>query len=46
MKLYYYFNKNLKLDIWGTAGNIKYRNLNKIFYKDFKICLLVFDLTN
>ena len=36
----------MKLDIWDTAGNIKYRNLNKIFYKDFKICLLVFDFTN
>ncbi len=45
-KSYYYFNKNLKLDIWDTSGQLRYRSLTQFFYKDAKICLLVFDLTN
>ena len=39
-------NKNLKLDIWDTVGNVRFRNLNKIFYKNANICLILFDLTN
>ena len=39
-------NKNLKLDIWDTVGNVRFRHLNKIFYKNANICLILFDLTN
>ena len=45
-KLINCLNKNLRFDIWDTVGNVRYRNLNKIFYKDANICLLLFDLTN
>ena len=45
-KSYYYLNKKIKLDIWDTGGQLRFRALTKFFYKDAKICLLVFDLTN
>ena len=38
--------KSLKLDIWDTAGQEKYRSLAKIFYKDAKIIIFVYDITN
>lgn len=38
-------NKSLKFDIWDTAGQEKYRSLNKIFYKDANVAVLVYDIT-
>lgn len=35
----------LELDIWDTAGQELYRSLNKIFYKNAKIAILVYDIT-
>jgi Ras-related protein Rab-22 len=40
------FNIHLKLDIWDTAGQEKYRSLTKFFYKDAAIAILVYDVTN
>ena len=37
--------KNLKLDIWDTAGQEKYRSLTKFFYKDASIAIFVYDVT-
>ena len=34
--------KNLIFDIWDTAGQEKFRSLNKFFYKDAAICILVY----
>ena len=39
------FNTKLKLDIWDTAGQEKYRSLAKIFYKDAVVIILVYDIT-
>ena len=39
------FNVKLKLDIWDTAGQEKYRSLTKFFYKDAAIAILVYDVT-
>ena len=44
-------NKIIKLNIWDTAGQEKYRSIAKIFYKDAKIILsfklvLVYSITN
>lgn len=39
------YNRNIKFDIWDTAGQEKYRSMNKIFYKDAKIAILVYDIT-
>jgi small GTP-binding protein len=36
----------LTLEIWDTAGQEIYRNVNKIFMKNAKIALLVYDITN
>lgn len=38
--------KRLKLAVWDTAGQECYRSLNKIFYRDAKIVILVYDITN
>ena len=37
--------KAIKFDIWDTAGQEKYRALAKIFYKDAKVIILVYDIT-
>lgn len=39
------FNVKLKLDIWDTAGQEKYRSLTKFFYKDAAVAILVYDVT-
>ena len=39
-------NMSLKFDIWDTAGQEKYRSMTKIFYKDAKIILFVYDITS
>ena len=38
--------KAIKFDIWDTAGQEKYRALAKIFYKDAKAIILVYDITD
>ncbi len=38
--------KNLKFEIWDTAGQEKYRALNKLFYQDAGVAILVYDVTN
>jgi small GTP-binding protein len=38
-------NKAIRFDLWDTAGQEKYRSLAKIFYKDAKIVIFVFDMT-
>ena len=39
-------NAAVKFDLWDTAGQEKYRALAKIFYKDAKIIIFVYDITN
>jgi len=40
-----HFGKKLiKLEIWDTAGQEKFRSLSKMFYTNSKIVILVFDL--
>ena len=38
--------ESLKLELWDTAGQEKYRSLNKMFYKNADIVLFVYDITN
>ena len=40
-----YQGKSIKFEIWDTAGQEKYRSLTKIFYKDAKAAILVYDIT-
>ena len=37
--------RKIKYEIWDTAGQEKYRSINKIFYQDTSIAILVFDIT-
>ena len=36
----------MKLQIWDTAGQEKYRSIAKIYYKDAKIAILVYDVND
>ena len=38
-------NKRVKLQIWDTAGQEKYRSLAKIFYQSASVAILVYDVT-
>ena len=38
--------QSINFDVWDTAGQEKYRSLAKIFYKDAKIIIFVYDVTN
>ena len=35
--------ETLKIDIWDTAGQEKYRSLARIFYKDAKVIVFVYE---
>ena len=39
-------NKEYKVNLWDTIGQEKYRSLTKIFLKDSKIVIFVYDITN
>ena len=39
------YGRTLKFDIWDTVGQEKYRSLAKIFYKDAKIIIFIYDIT-
>ena len=39
-------NEKVIFEIWDTAGQEKYLSLNRIFYSDAKICIIVYDITN
>ena len=48
-----YVTKELKIDnilvhfdIWDTAGQEKYHSVNRLFYLESKICIIVYDITN
>lgn len=38
-------NKEIKFEIWDTAGQEKFRALTKMFYKDASAAILVYDIT-
>ena len=37
--------QKISFEIWDTAGQEKYRSINKIFYQDAIIAILVYDIT-
>ena len=39
------YKKSIRFDIWDTVGQEKYRSLTRIFYKDAKIIIFVYDIT-
>ena len=38
--------KSISIDIWDTAGQEQYRSLNRLFYKNAKAVILVYDVSN
>jgi len=38
--------KDYELRLWDTAGQEQYRALTKLFYKDSKVVIFVYDITN
>ena len=38
-------NKEYNLDLWDTIGQEQYRHLTKLFYKNSKIVIFVYDIT-
>ena len=41
----YQEGKNLKLQIWDTAGQQKYLAIAKLYYRDCRVAVLVYDVT-
>ena len=39
-------DKKIKLQIWDTAGQEKFRTLTTSYYRGTSCCILVFDITN
>ena len=39
------YKKSIDFQVWDTAGQEKYRGLQKLFYKEAKIIILVYDIT-
>ena len=39
-------SKAIRFDLWDTAGQEKYRSLAKIFYKDARVVLFVYEVTS
>ena len=35
----------IKFEIWDTAGQEKYRSVNRLFYQNAAACILVYDIT-
>jgi small GTP-binding protein len=40
------YNKTIKFDIWDTVGEERFRSIAKIFYKDAKVIIFVYDITS
>ena len=40
------FDKDYEVKLWDTAGQEKYRSLTKLFYKDSKVVIFVYYITN
>ena len=37
--------KSITLDIWDTAGQVRYKSLTKFFFQGAKMAILVYDIT-
>ena len=44
-KTYNFDNNDVKVQIWDTAGQEKYRSITSSYYKGAQGCLLVYDIT-
>ena len=44
-KVHNYDNKSIKFQFWDTAGQEKYKSIARIYYKDSKVAIVVYDIT-
>lgn len=44
-KIHTYDNKTVKFQFWDTAGQEKYKSIARIYYKDAKVAIIVYDIT-
>ena len=44
-KVHGYNTKTIKYQIWDTAGQEKYKSIARIYYKDSKVAIVVYDIT-
>ena len=42
----HYPKYNLKIDIWDTAGQDRYRSLTSLYYRDCSLAIIVYDVSN
>lgn len=45
-KLVKVHNQNIKITLWDTAGQEKYKSLSKVYYKGSSGVLIVYDVTD
>ena len=45
-KIYYYNNQSIKLDIYGTSGNEKYKKIAKYLYKDARSIVIMYRIND
>lgn len=45
-KVHDYDGKSMKFQFWDTAGQQKFRAIAKIYYKDAKVAIVVYDVTS
>ena len=38
--------KNIKFQFWDTAGQEKFKAIAKIYYKDARVAIIMYDITN
>jgi len=38
--------KSMKFQLWDTAGQEKFRAIAKIYYKDARVAIIVYDVSN
>jgi small GTP-binding protein len=40
------YHKSIDFQLWDTAGQEQYRGIQRLFYKESKIVIFVYDITN
>ena len=45
-KIFYYNNQSIKLDIFGTSGNEKYKKISKYLYRDARSIILMYKIND
>ena len=44
-KVHNYDGESIKFQFWDTAGQEKYKSIARIYYKDSKVAIVVYDIS-